>query len=189
MLKFKIINFFILITKTMSHILTIITFLIFLINWSFSDNISLIPLIQGQNILKEDIELPKDLKAELNFLIFSYKRNQSKITRLYSKNIFKTMFKYPIDIYNIPVLPSKMKFMLKPIMFSSLSSEISNKAVQERTLPIFVNVQKFMESLSIEDKDKIDILLVNKTGNIKWRSRYDNFDSNYITNIFKFLKN
>jgi len=78
--------------------------------------------------------------------------------------------RYPkFRFYEIPTLSNGYKIM-RFMIDGGMRAGIPDKRVRKRTITIYINKSKFKKQLNITSEDTIYLFLINKKGEIIWRS-------------------
>jgi hypothetical protein len=128
------------------------------------------PEVSGQNLEFEDFELPYSLKGELNLVIIPFRRWHQDLVDEWSSYLNTLEKKYPkFRYYEVPTLSNGYKIM-RFMIDGGMRAGIPNKGVRERTITIYINKSRFKKELNINSEDTIYLFLINKKGEIIWRS-------------------
>jgi hypothetical protein len=144
------------------------------------------PEVSGQNLEFENFNLPYNLEGTLNLVIIPFRRWHQNLVdewSFYLNNLEKkySNFKY----YEVPTLNKGYKVM-RFMIDGGMRSGIPDKAVRERTITLYINKTSFKKKLKILSEDTIYLFLMNKTGEIIWRSEGD-FDDNKFQTLEEYI--
>ena len=146
------------------------------------------PTIEGRNLEFEKYVLPRDLKGELNILIIPFQRwHQTLVDEwaYFLDNMIED--KNQVRYYEVPTLSYGYK-MMSFMIDGGMQAGIPDKNVRERTITIYVNKSKFRNELKIPNENTVYLFLINKQGDILWRSSGQYSDKRGIE-LKKYLEN
>ena len=129
------------------------------------------PKIEGDNLERKHFILPQDLEGDLNIIIIPFQRIQQSLVDewtfhlkpLYDNNEF-------LHLYEIPTLSSTYRLM-SWMIDGGMRAGIPDKNIRNHTITLYVNKKEFKKALKIDTEDTIYIMLVNKDGEILWRTK------------------
>ncbi|MFX0176471.1 MAG: hypothetical protein ACFE85_09605 [Candidatus Hodarchaeota archaeon] len=143
------------------------------------------PEVSGQNLEFENFELPYSLKGELNLVIIPFRRWHQDLVDEWSIYLNTLEKKYPnFRYYEVPTLSNGYKIM-RFMIDGGMRAGIPNKRVRERTITTYINKSKFKKELNINSENTIYLFLVNKKGEIIWRSEgeFDKIKANALEDL------
>ncbi|UCD01742.1 MAG: hypothetical protein JSV23_01590 [Promethearchaeota archaeon] len=144
------------------------------------------PEVSGQNLEFENFDLPYNLEGELNLLIIPFRRWHQNLVDEWSFYLNSLEKKYSnFRYYEIPTLNRGYKIM-RFMIDGGMRAGIPDKAVRERTITIYTNKTLFKKKLKIASEETIYLFLMNKNGEIIWRSQGP-FDKNKLQTLEKYL--
>lgn len=132
--------------------------------------IMLFPEVEGQNLEFKKYKLPIDLEGELNIILIPFQRwHQNLIDSWteYLNNVSVNFLK--VKFYEVPSLSKGYKLM-RLMIDGGMRAGIPSKDVRQRTITLYIDKSKFKKVLNIPNEDTIYLFLVNKFGEILWRS-------------------
>ncbi|MFW9950385.1 MAG: hypothetical protein ACFFKA_09725, partial [Candidatus Thorarchaeota archaeon] len=89
--------------------------------------------------------------------------------------------------YEVPTLSYGYKFM-RFMIDGGMRAGIPDRNIRARTITVYLNKNEFKKALNIKSEDTIHLFLINKQGDILWRSE-GNFDQNKIEGLKEILLN
>ena len=134
------------------------------------------PKVTGQNLEFKTYELPHNLEGELNLVIIPFRRWDQNLVDEWSFYLNSLEEKYSyFRYYEVPALNIGYKLM-RFMIDGGMRSGIPDRTVRERTITLYINKTPFKKKLKILSEDTIYLFLMNKNGEIIWRSeaRFDN---------------
>jgi ATP10 protein len=130
-----------------------------------------LPNVSGSNLLRQKLELPSDLRGNLNLLFIAFYQWQqmevnSWLPLAHELEQTQSRFHY----YELPTI-QRMNVLAQKFINGGMRAGIPDPATRERTITLYVDKQAFMRALNMPDQDHIYILLTDRDGNVLWRSR------------------
>ncbi len=128
------------------------------------------PKIEGSNLEGRKYKLPQDLDGKLNVVIMPFLREQQELVDQWVFFLMDLFQKKPeLRFYEIPTLQARDKYFQMAVD-EAMRAGIPDKSARERTITIYTNRDEFLPKLNIEGLEIIQIFLLNKDGQILWRS-------------------
>lgn len=128
------------------------------------------PRVEGYNLLREKIRLPSDLKGELNIVFVPfYQWHQSLVDGWVPLARQLERENSGVYYYELPVIRS-MNVLSRTFINEGMRAGIPNQATRERTITLYLDKGKFRRALDIPHEDTIYVLLVNRQGEVVWRT-------------------
>jgi len=145
------------------------------------------PEVSGQNLEFENFNLPYNLEGTLNLVIIPFRRWHQNLVDEWSFHLNNLEKKYSnFKYYEIPTLNKGYKVM-RFMIDGGMRSGIPDKAVRKRTITLYVNKTPFKKKLKIRSEDTIYLFLMNKNGEIIWRSE-GSFDKKKFESLEEYIK-
>jgi len=131
------------------------------------------PAVRASNLEKRELSLPGDFEGDRNLLLVAFEREQQKNvdTWLHEMKRFEELdpgFRY----YELPTI-ERMNAFMRWFIDSGMRRGIPDRKARERTITLYLDKKPFCEALNISDQKKIYAFLVDRTGNVLWRSEGD----------------
>ena len=128
------------------------------------------PEIEGSNLEGRKYILPQDLNGKLNVVIMPFLREQQETVDQWVFFLVELVQKQPeLRFYEIPTLQARDKYFQMAVD-EAMRAGIPDKSARERTITIYTNREEFLPKLSVDGLEIIQIFLLNKKGQILWRS-------------------
>lgn len=144
------------------------------------------PEVSGQNLEFENFNLPYNLEGALNLLIIPFHRWHQSLVDEWSFHLNSLEKQYSnFKYYEIPTLSKGYKVM-RFMIDGGMRAGIPDKVVRERTITLYINKTLFKKKLKILSEDTIYLFLINKKGEIIWRTE-GRFGKHKLENLEKFL--
>ncbi len=128
------------------------------------------PEVKGRNLNGRQFTLPKDLEGEANLIFVAYKMNQQDDVNTWlplAKELQKS--KEGLRFYELPTLPEFGPAM-QSYTDNGMRSGIRDQETRHLTITLYIDRESFLKALHIPNMDAIHALLVNRKGEILWRS-------------------
>ncbi len=128
------------------------------------------PEIEGSNLEGRKYILPQDLSGKLNVVIMPFLREQQETVDQWVFFLVELVQKQPeLRFYEIPTLQARDKYFQMAVD-EAMRAGIPDKSARERTITIYTNREEFLPKLNVDGLEIIQIFLLNKKGQILWRS-------------------
>lgn len=131
---------------------------------------TMFPALTAYNLDKAKVNLPTDLEGKVNLLLISFEPEQSKDIETWMPAAqaiqhMNFLFRY----YQMPV-SSQENFIYRWWDTSSLRSVESDPLAWHWIIPLFTNKDTFRRALNIPNEKEIVLVLVDKTGQVLWKT-------------------
>lgn len=127
------------------------------------------PRIIAENLNRDEIEIPSQLKGQFNVIIIAFQQWQQNLVDTWIPFLAELIEKYPeLDFYELPTI-RKMNFVYRRFIDGGMRAGIRSIETRGRTITLYINKTPFKETLGIENEDTIHIFLVDRQGEIYWR--------------------
>lgn len=128
------------------------------------------PNVKASNLEKRELNLPADFEGERNLLLVAFEREQQKDVDTWLREMkrFEEMdpgFRY----YELPTI-QRPNALMRWFIDSGMRRGIPDRKARERTITLYLDKKPFLDSLRITDQKKIYAFLVDRTGNLLWKS-------------------
>ena len=128
------------------------------------------PTVSGSNLEGRKFNVPADLAGDLNILFVPFQQwHQSLVDRWmpFAKSITQ---KVPgVQAYELPTL-ERFNPIARFWIDNGMRLGISDRAVRESTITLYVDKRAFRAALAIPDESTIHVLLVQRNGDVLWRA-------------------
>ena len=129
------------------------------------------PTVQGSNLLRQKLTLPKDFKGELNLVFVPFLQWQQSEVDSWVPWIVEMEAKYPGFVYyELPTIENR-NIVFQTFINEGMRAGIPNPLTRERTITLYLNKAEFQKALDMSDEDHIYNLIIDNKGNILLRSR------------------
>ncbi len=128
------------------------------------------PLVSGYNLDREEFEFPRDFGGDLNLVIIPFQQYQQTIVNTWIPFAQQTEGDTPGFIYyELPTIYNLPAFA-RGFINEGMRAGIPDQTARERTITLYIDKDPFKAALGIEDEDDIHLFLVDRQGEILWRT-------------------
>jgi hypothetical protein len=128
------------------------------------------PTVAGYNLNKDKVAFPSDMQGQTDLLLISFAPEQQKDIDSWlpvAQALQHTNFQF--RWYELPI-SNKENFVFRWWQSSSIRSDQSDPETWPWIVPLFVDRHQFRQQLAIPNEKQVVVLLVNRQGQILWRS-------------------
>lgn len=128
------------------------------------------PVVRASNLLRTKLTLPYDLQGELNIVFIPfYQWHQSVVDTWipFARQIEKEYA--GMYYYELPTI-KKMNLLAQTFINEGMRAGIPDTKSRERTITLYLDKRSFRRALDLPAEDDIYILLIDRQGNVHWRS-------------------
>lgn len=130
----------------------------------------LFPPLQAHNLNGRALALPTDFAGERNVVIIAFRRWHQTLVDSWFPALDLLLAAHPdVRAYELPMIAGSYS-LARPFIDGGMARAIPDLAVRQRTLTVYTNVAKSLAALQINSPETITILLVDRSGQIFWRS-------------------
>ena len=135
------------------------------------DDIIHFPEVSGENLLKQKIVIPSQLRGKLNIVIVAFQQWHQNIVDTWVPFLQSMIEWFPeIEFYELPTI-RKMNVLYRSFINSGMRAGIPSKETRGRTITLYIDKTKFKEDLQIPNERDIHIYLIDRRGQIYWKSQ------------------
>ncbi len=128
------------------------------------------PTVSGFNLNRQELEFPRDLGGELNLLFVPFLQHQQTIVNTWIPLADQLESSFPeFAYYELPTI-NELPALSRTFINEGMRAGIPNAKARERTITLYIDLTRFMRSLSIPTRDEVHVLLVDRQGSILWRT-------------------
>jgi hypothetical protein len=132
------------------------------------------PNARGKNLLKRELNLPKDFDGDLNVVFIAFRRNQQPAIDTWIPELKKLLSKFPkTRYYEVPTI-KKFPGFVQSFINGGMRRGIPDQDSREATVTLYLDKKNFLGTLGITDEKKIYVVLVDRKGKIfgKWEDKF-----------------
>lgn len=129
------------------------------------------PEVTGESLLKQEIVIPKQLRGKLNVVIIAFQQWHQNLVDTWVPFLLNLTKEFPeIEFYELPTI-RKMNFLYRSFINGGMRAGIPSKETRGRTITLYIDKAPFKKELQIPDESDIHIYLIDREGQIYWRSQ------------------
>lgn len=145
------------------------------------------PIVSGFNLNREEFELPRDFEGDFNLIIVAFKQYQQQLVDTWiptaqSLEAAVSGFVY----YELPTI-YEMPVLSRTFINEGMRAGIPDQTARERTITLYLDKTAFKSALGIINEDDIYLFLVNREGDILWRTN-GSYSQTKADDLLDFLK-
>ncbi len=145
------------------------------------------PTVSGFNLERQEFEFPRDFDGELNLLFVPFLQQQQLVVNTWIPYAQELEASTPgVVYYELPTI-NKMPMLSRTFVNEGMRAGIPDQKSRQRTVTLYIDTQNFMQATGIPSKDDVHILLVNRNGDILWRTT-GNFDQSKGEELVKAIQ-
>lgn len=128
------------------------------------------PKVSGSNLLRQKLYLPGSLEGKINLLFIPFQQWQQSMVDGWVPMARRLEQEYSgMAYYELPTI-QPMGWLAQTMLNEGMRAGIPNQKTRERTITLYLDKVAFRRELGIEGEDQITVLLVDRQGNILWRT-------------------
>ena len=126
------------------------------------------PVVKGDNLNGQTIQIPGELKGEINVLLVPFQMWQQDLVNSWVPFLEHLMKNNPkFDYYELPTI-RKMNFFARRIIDGGMRGGIPSRDTRGRTVTLYIDKTPFKEALGIPTETTLYLYLVDREGTILW---------------------
>ncbi|MFW9965607.1 MAG: hypothetical protein ACFFEA_00500 [Candidatus Thorarchaeota archaeon] len=126
------------------------------------------PSVSGNDLLRNKVSLPEDLKARFNILIVAFQQWHQGLVNSWVPFLNHMIERYPdFDYYELPTI-REMNWLSRSIIDNGMRAGIPSRDARRRTITLYIDKEPFKKKLEIPDESDIHLFLVTNEGEILW---------------------
>jgi len=128
------------------------------------------PTVSGFNLNRQEFELPRDFRGDLNLLFVPFLQPQQLIVNTWMPLANELEAIFPeLAYYELPTIDT-LPALSRTFINEGMRAGIPDAKARERTITLYVDTARFMRAIGIPTKNDVHILLVDRRGGILWRT-------------------
>jgi hypothetical protein len=128
------------------------------------------PALESEDLNGRKRQLPGGLAGDWNVLLIGFQREQQKEIDTWLLALPALVTQHPrLAYYELPVI-ERSNPLLRWVIKNGMKSGIPDKQQRERTITLYLDKKAFRQDLQISSEDQIQVLVVNRAGEVGWRS-------------------
>ena len=131
------------------------------------------PTVSGFNLERRELEFPRDFAGELNLLFVPFLQRQQLTVNTWIPFAQELEGAFPgMVYYELPTI-DEMPMLSRTFINEGMRAGIPDPKARQRTVTLYIDTREFMRVTGIPGKEDVHILLVDRQGNILWRTTGD----------------
>jgi hypothetical protein len=127
------------------------------------------PQVSGRNLKRHKFVFPEDFPARYTIVLMAFYRHHQKDIDTWIPFASHVENKYEDLAYvELPVI-YKMSAIGQFLLNEGMRAGIPDRDAREKTITLYLDKPDFLDSLGIDSEDDIQILLVEKGGEVLWK--------------------
>ena len=128
------------------------------------------PQLKSENLNRELIEIPTQLRGELNLVMVAFQQWQQGVVNSWIPFLESlTEHHESFDYYELPTI-RKMNFVYRKFIDGGMRGGIPSRDTRARTITLYIDKDAFKEALDIVTEETIYLYLIDREGTILWES-------------------
>lgn len=128
------------------------------------------PVVSGFNLNRQELEFPRDFERELNLVIVPFQQVQQNTVNTWLPAVQEVEAAFPGFIYYEMPTIYEMPVFSRTFINEGMRAGIPNQTSRERTITLYLDKNEFKSALEIPNEEDIFLFLVNRDGEILWRT-------------------
>lgn len=129
------------------------------------------PIVNGSNLRREKLTLPKDFEGDYNLLFIAFQQWQQDEVNSWIPLAEGLEVQFPgLFYYELPTIRS-LNTLSRFFINEGMRAGLPNPKARERTITLYLDKDEFRAALSMDDEEHIFILLFDRQGEELWRAR------------------
>ncbi|MCA9274492.1 MAG: hypothetical protein KDA29_00545 [Phycisphaerales bacterium] len=125
------------------------------------------PRISSENLNKEPITLPDDLKGQPALLLIAYRQHQQENVNTWLGHLDTIEEQIPgVRVLELPTISSRSWGWMAGFIDGGMRSGIPDPAARARTVTLYTDVSLFNQALMIEETDTIHAVLLDQDSRV-----------------------
>ena len=128
------------------------------------------PVVSGYNLNRQEFEFPRDFEGTFNLVIVPFQQHQQRAVNTWIPFAQEIEASFPGFVYyELPTI-YQMPMLSRTFINEGMRAGIPDQTARERTITLYLDKEVFKSALDISTEDDIHLFLVNRDGEILWRS-------------------
>lgn len=133
------------------------------------------PTVSGFNLLRNEVEIPRDLATELTLLFVPFLQQQQAVVDSWIPAVQGLMAEDDnLEYFELPTIDDR-SVVARTFINEGMRAGIPDESARARTVTLYIDTTAFRAALDIPSRDDVHLFLVDQSGTIRWRTtgRYD----------------
>lgn len=128
------------------------------------------PVVTSENLEGRSFTLPRDFDGERNVVFVAFERRQQREVDSWVPFVKALAARVPaIEYYEIPTI-KRMVAPMRWMINRGMRGGIDDLGARERTITLYLDKEPFKRALGITSEREIHVLVVDREGNVSWRT-------------------
>ena len=128
------------------------------------------PAVTGSNLQRKKLNLPQDFKGELNLVLIAFQQWQQAQVDTWIPFVRQLEESHSgVRYYELPTI-QRRSVLSRTLINEGMRAGIPDPVARERTITLYVDKETFRESLQLPREDDIYVLLLDRRGQVVWRT-------------------
>ncbi|MBI5601148.1 MAG: hypothetical protein HY944_06240 [Gemmatimonadetes bacterium] len=128
------------------------------------------PVVTSDNLEGRTFTLPRDFDGERNVVFIAFKREQQREVDSWVPFVKPLLARTPgTEYYEIPTI-KRMVAPMRWMINRGMRGGIDDRGARERTITLYLDKEPFKRALGIATEQEIHVLVVDREGNVRWRT-------------------
>jgi len=128
-----------------------------------------LPELEARSLEGRAYRLPGDLDGELNVLVVAFERRQQRLVDDWLPSLLALESCVAgLRVYELPTI-SRAWSPARWFIDGGMVRGIPDAEARARTLTVYTDVGRVLESLGLESAATVAVLLIDRAGNVAWR--------------------
>lgn len=124
----------------------------------------------GSNLERRQLTLPSDLEGDVNLVVIAFWRRHQALVDTWMPVARDLEKRHPdFATYELPVIQNRSR-LSQWFIDSGMRAGIPDRRVRQRTITLYLDKPAFMAALGISDDDTIISMLIDRDGQVQWRT-------------------
>jgi hypothetical protein len=126
--------------------------------------------VSGYNLDRQEREFPRDFAGELNLIFVAFLQEQQVTINTWLPYAQELEGAYPgLVYYELPTI-NELPMLSRTFINEGMRAGIPDPTARERTVTLYLDLEQFMTATGIPGRDQVHVLLVDRAGEILWRT-------------------
>jgi hypothetical protein len=128
------------------------------------------PTVSGYNLDRQEREFPRDFDGELNLIFVAFQRWHQSTVNTWIPYAQELEGAFPdVVYYELPTI-DELPTLSRTFINEGMRAGIPDQTARERTVTLYLDMEKFMTATGIPGTEEVHVLLVDREGEILWRT-------------------
>jgi hypothetical protein len=128
------------------------------------------PVVSGYNLNRQERQFPRDFSGDLNLVFLAFQQHQQTMVNTWIPFAQEVEATFPGFIYyELPTI-YEMPAFSRTFINEGMRAGIPDQTARDRTITLYLNKEAFKSALAIPSESNVYTFLVDRDGNILWRT-------------------